>query len=122
MIALGMIIGLGFGAIAGIYLIAWAVGSARQYRVFPQSTGIFLHRVGQCYLAASALLLALACWYVFALTGYLNGIGKISAAVLSATISGIGSIVIYAFFAWVGFWCTIVGRQLSKSLGLTREL
>jgi hypothetical protein len=48
--------------------------------------------------------------------------GKISAAALSATISGLGSIAIYGVVAWFGFWCTIVGRQLAQSLGLTREL
>jgi hypothetical protein len=116
-IALGMLCGIGFGTMGGLYFMAWA--AARGYRadMYPKLIGETLHRTGWAYIVCSFLAVGLACWYSLKLSSFMTDPGAIEAALLSGAMSCIGTLSIFAFLAWIGFWGAVAGQQLYRSFG-----
>jgi hypothetical protein len=120
LIAAGMFWGMGFGAIGGLYLLAWNVERAFRNSPYHEPVERTLNWISVVYLLSGFFVIAVACWQALSLRESLSDPGAIGVVLASGIVSGCGSLSLYAVFGWIAYWGVMTGHRLWGSFARLR--
>jgi hypothetical protein len=115
-IAGGMLCGTAFGAVGGVYLIAWSV--ERAFRSSPQGAAVkdTLRWISIAYLMLSSFMIGLGSWNAPKLVNFLSDWETLGIVLVAGLLSGLGVLCVYAALSWLAYWGTMIGHRLWGSI------